>query len=75
MKRKEQTMKATEIKNKPILLKDCDWIIAQAFELKALLAYNSEEMVLLNKTRALSAIDTSASALNELKLFIESVGG
>ena len=66
-------MKATEIKENTINKAHCDWIIDQAKELKALLSYNSESMIVLNRVRALSAIDTAAESLNELKLYIESV--
>lgn len=52
---------------------NCDWIITQAKELKALLAYNSDRMIVLNKVRALSAIDTAMSSLRELQAYIESV--
>lgn len=62
-------MKATEIKF------HCDWIIERAKELKALFAYNSDRMIVFNKVRALSAIDTAMDSLKELKAYIESVEG
>ena len=49
----------------------CDWITEQTKELKALFAYKSENMVKMNKARALSDIDTIAESLSELKLYIE----
>ena len=51
----------------------CDWITEQAKELKALFSYKSENMVKMNKVRALSDIDTIAESLSELKLYIESL--
>lgn len=45
----------------------------KAKELKALLSYGSEEMIIGNKTRALSAINTMMNSLNELKLFVDEV--
>lgn len=51
----------------------CAWIIEQSKTLKALFSYGSEEMVKLNKWRALSTIDTATNSLNELKLYIESL--
>ena len=48
----------------------CDWIIQQAEELKALFSYESDRMIDLNKTRALSAIDTAMDSLRELRLYL-----
>ena len=64
-------MKADKIDAFTTGMAHCDWIIMQAKEIKALLAYRSDSMVELNKVRALSAIDTSLASLHELKLFIE----
>ena len=50
-------------------INNCDWVIDGAKELKALLSYNSKEMLNLNKTRVLSGIDTMIDALKELRLF------
>lgn len=68
-----KTIKATEIKENTIQKANCDWVISQAKELKALLAYDSDKMIVLNRTRALSAIDTAMSSLRELQAYIESV--
>lgn len=62
-----------EYKNKNIT--NCEYVIEQAEELKALLSYNSERMIRANEVRALSAIDVAISALNELKSNIESITG
>lgn len=70
-----ETIKATEIKENAVNLAHCDWVVEQAKELKALLAYNSDTMIALNKVRALSAIDTAMDSLRELKAYIESVKG
>lgn len=64
-------MKATEIDNFTINKTHCDWIIKQAQELKTLLSYKSESMVVNNKTRALTDIQTMEDSLSELKLYIE----
>ena len=66
-------MKAIDINDISIMKTHCDWITEQAKELKALFAYKSENMVKMNKARALSDIDTIAESLNELKLYIESL--
>ena len=66
-------MRATEIKENTVNMANCDWIISQAQEIKALLAYNSDRMIELNKVRALSAIDTAMSSLRELQAYIESI--
>lgn len=47
----------------------CDWIKAQASEIKALLKYD-DKTVLLNKQRALSGIETAMQSLEELRLYI-----
>lgn len=51
----------------------CDWIITQMQEIKALLSYESDRMIVLNKTRAVSAINTSTDSLRELELYIKSI--
>ena len=66
-------MKATNINDISIMKTHCDWITEQAKELKVLFAYKSENMVKMNKVRALSDIDTITESLNELKLYIESL--
>ena len=66
-------MTATDIKDILIMKTNCAWIIEQSKTLKALFSYGSEEMVKLNKSRALSTIDTITDSLNELKLYIESL--
>ncbi len=48
----------------------CDWVIDQVRELKTLLS-NGENVTALNKTRALSGIDTAIASLNELREHIE----
>ena len=65
--------KATEIKENTVQKANCDWIIEQAKELKALLSYNSEQMIVLNKVRALAAIDSAMSSLRKLQAYIEEV--
>lgn len=66
-------MKATEISDVAVFKAHCDWVVEQAKMVKALLNYNSEEMVAANKTRALSAIDTMMDSLRELKGYVEEV--
>lgn len=66
-------MKATEIKENTVQKANCDWVIEETKMLKALLAYDSENMIVLNKVRALSAIDAAMSSLRELQAYIESV--
>lgn len=51
----------------------CDCVIEQATELRALLSYNSDEMIEINKVRALAAINTAMDSLKELKLFVDEV--
>lgn len=53
---------------------NCEWNIARARELRALFVFDSEPMVARNKVRALSAIDTMQTSLEELKQYIESLG-
>lgn len=53
--------------------KNCDWVIEQAREVKALLSYNSAPMIAANRVRALSAIETAMSSLRDLQAYIESV--
>lgn len=60
-------MKDTEY---AVALSQCDWIIKQADELKALIAHNSPEMIALNKTRADSALETMHEAMSYLIEFI-----
>lgn len=66
-------MKATNINDISIMKTHCDWITEQAKELKALFSYKSENMIKMNKARALSDIDTITDSLSELKLYIESL--
>lgn len=66
-------IKATEISEKAIHVAHCLWIIQQAKELKALLSYDSDSMINLNKSRALSALDTIQGSINELRLYIKSL--
>lgn len=66
-------MKATNVPDIAICKTHCDWIVEQAKELKALLSYNSESMIVLNKVRVLSAIDTAMHSLRELQAYIEEV--
>lgn len=47
----------------------CDWIKAQAVELKALLKYDNET-VILNKQGALSGIETAIQSLEEIRSYI-----
>lgn len=68
-------MKATRIDDFAANKAHCDWIINHARELKALLSYNSESMIVANKTRAMSGIDTMIDSLNELKCFIGELEG
>lgn len=65
-------MNANAINNKTVNKAHCDWIVMQATELKALIAYG-EKTIALNKTRALSAIEIATQSLNELKAYIESI--
>lgn len=64
-------MKAANIPDFAIAKTHCDWIAQQAAELKSLISHNSGTMIVLNKTRALSAISTMEDSLRELKAFIE----
>lgn len=66
-------MKAMEINDIIINKSNCDWIIEQARELKALFSYNSEPMIRLNRTRALCAIQSAKDSLSELELYIKSI--
>ena len=66
-------MKATEIDDIAIHKANCDWIVKQAMELKALFSHNSERMVELNKSRALSDVETIKNSLSELQLYVESL--
>lgn len=66
-------MKATDINDITIMKTQCDWIAGQAKELKALFSYKSENMIKMNKARALSTISTITESLDELKLYIESL--
>lgn len=50
-------MKAMEINDFTICKTNADWILHQINELRALLSYKSENMIVSNKTRALSALD------------------
>ena len=68
-----EAIKATEIKENTVQKANCDWVIDQAKELKALLAYDSDRMIVLNRTRALSAIDTAMDSLRELKAYLENI--
>ena len=68
-------MKAAEISDLTVCKAHCDWVVKQATIVKALLNYNSEEMIAANKTRALSAIDTMMDSLRELKGNIEELTG
>lgn len=60
-------------KENDIAKKNCDWVIEQAREVKALLSYNSASIIAANKVRALSAIETAVSSLRDLQAYIESV--
>lgn len=53
----------------------CDWIYERAKELKALFSYDSGEMIVLNKTRALFSISTIQDSLRELSLAINESEG
>ena len=66
-------MKATQINDISINKAHCEWIYEQAKEIKTLFSYNSDRMIELNKTRALSSIDTAINSLNELKAYIEQI--
>lgn len=50
---------------------NCDWIVEQAKMLKALFYMDSDRIIVLNRTRAMSAIDTMQDSLNELLHHIE----
>lgn len=54
-------------------ISNCEWVIQQAEELKALLSYDGNSILMLNHVRALSAIETAMTALTELKTSIEAV--
>lgn len=64
-------MKATEINDFTICKNNADWILQQINELRALLSYKSENMIVLNKTRALSALDCIKNSAEEMRLYIE----
>lgn len=64
-------MKATEINDFTICKTNADWILHQINELRALLSYKSENMIVLNKTRALSALDCIKNSAEEMRLYIE----
>lgn len=66
-------MKATHITEMSINKMLCACIYEQSKELLALFSYNSEAMIELNKTRALSGIEIAINSLNELKAYIESI--
>lgn len=66
-------MKATEIDDLTINKTHCDWIMKQVKGLKSLFYYNSEDVIVQNKTKALAAIQTMENSLSELKLYIESI--
>lgn len=56
-----------------IHMRDMEWVINQARTLKVLLSYGSNDMINRNKTLALSAIQTSMDALEELKNAINNI--
>lgn len=62
-------MNAMDITDRTIQKTHCDWVKAQANELKALLKYD-DTTFLLNKQRALSGIETAMQSLEELRLYI-----
>ena len=64
-------MKATEINDLTICKTNADWILHQINELRALLSYKSENIIVLNKTRALSALDCIKNSAEEMRLYIE----
>lgn len=64
-------MKATEINDFTICKTNADWILHQINELRALLSFKSENMIVLNKTRALSALDCIKNSAEEMRLYIE----
>lgn len=55
--------------------KNSEWIASNAKELWALFLFNSAAMVAKNKVRALAAISTMQTALEELKQYIEGLEG
>lgn len=64
--------KANEVNEFTIYRTHCDWIWSQAKMLKELFWRDSQpRMVILNKTRALAAIDTMQDSLNELRVAVE----
>lgn len=63
-------LKAKNISEKTIQNAHCDWIKAQAIELKALLQYD-DITVILNKQRALSGIETAMQSLEEIRSYIK----
>lgn len=62
-------MQSNGITKRTIQKAHCNWIKAQASELKALLQFD-DTTVLLNKQRALSGIETAIQSLEELRLYI-----
>lgn len=64
-------MKATEINDLTICKTNADWILHQINELRALLSYKSENMIVSNKTKALSALDCIKNSAEEMRLYIE----
>lgn len=65
-------MKAEQITEKTIQKAHCDWIKAQAEEIKALLQYN-DNTIQENKQRALSGIETAIASLKELQVYINEI--
>ncbi len=63
-------MNVDKITEQTIQKTNCDWIIAQANELKALLQYD-KSTILLNKNRALISIETAKNSLEEIRLYID----
>lgn len=66
-------MKATEIDDMTVSKTHCDLIVKQIKGLKSLFYYNSEDVIVQNKTKALEAIQIMEDSLRELKLYIESL--
>lgn len=66
-------MNAKQIQENTLQKAHCDWIIAQAQELRALLSYDSTRIIELNRVRATAAINTAHDSLREIQAYIDSI--
>ncbi len=56
-----------------VYMKSMEWIMDQVKTLKSLLSYRSNDMIERNKTLALTSIETSIEALEELREAIKTM--